>query len=128
MQGGDCAPVSLVKMCRLEKKAAVAQYSAEERIFDFIVARDDGRVEIYNYVPSSAFPTLCYEVQLKSTITGIDVGHVTMVNAKDVMLCCYDGQVLTLVDTKKFKQQGVMGSELVRTADEIEDEKKLKEA
>ena len=39
----------------------------------------------------------------------------TMSNSKDVMITCYDGQVLSLIDTRKFKQQGIMGSELVMT-------------
>lgn len=115
MQGGECAPVSLVKMCRLDKKAAVMQYGGNEVVFDFVIARDDGRIEIYNFTMTSAFPTLCYECQIKSTITGLDIGNVTMATSKDVMVSCYDGQILSLIDTKKFKQQGIMGSELVMT-------------
>ena len=61
MQEGECAPVSIVKMCRLDKKAAQMQYGGSEPVYDFIVARDDGRIEIYNYLMSSAFPTLCFE-------------------------------------------------------------------
>lgn len=72
-------------------------------MFDFIVARDDGRIEIYNYTASSAFPTLTYEVQIKKTITSIDVGAVTLAGSKDVIVACYDGQILSLVDAKKFK-------------------------
>ena len=49
MQDGDCAPVSLVRICHLEKKAAVRQHGRDEIVSDFVVARDDGRVEIYNY-------------------------------------------------------------------------------
>ena len=68
------------------------------QIYDFIVARDDGRVEIYAYVIGNVFPTLCYDCQIKSTITGIDVGFVTMANSKDILISCFDGKIISLVD------------------------------
>ena len=34
-----------------------------------------------------------------------------MVNSKDVIISCYDGKILVLVDTKKFKKQGIMAGE-----------------
>ena len=55
------------------------------------MARDDGVIEIYAYVLGSVFPSLCYECKIKSTITGIDFGHITMANSKDVIISCYDG-------------------------------------
>lgn len=126
MQGGDCAPVSLVKTCKLDKKAVQQQFTDQDAVRDFIVARDDGRVEIYAYVLGNVFPSLCFECQIKSTITSIDHGNVTMANSKDVILTCYDGKILSLIDTKKFKKQGIMASEAVVTQDEIENAEKLK--
>ena len=113
MNDGDCAPVSLVKVCNLEKRQAAAQFQNMEPqdIRDFIVARDDGVIEIYAYVLGSVFPVLCYECKIKSTITGIDYGNITMANSKDVLLSCYDGRIITLMDTKKFKKQGLMANE-----------------
>ena len=32
-----------------------------------------------------------------------------MANSKDVLLSCYDGKILALVDAKKFKKQGMTG-------------------
>jgi hypothetical protein len=83
-----------------------------ETQFDLIVARDDGHIEIYTYVNRNPFPTLCYEKQIKSTITGIDAGHITMSTTKDVLLSCYDGKILALIDSKKFGKQGIMAKEL----------------
>ena len=71
---------------------------------DLIIARDDGRVEIYAYVLGNVFPTLCFECQIKSTITAIDYGNVTMSSSKEVILSCYDGKIISLVDTKKFRK------------------------
>lgn len=68
------------------------------------MARDDGSIEIYAYILGNVFPSLCYECKIKSTITGIDLGNITMVNSKDVILSCYDGRIITLMDTKKFKK------------------------
>lgn len=34
-----------------------------------------------------------------------------MVNSKDIIVSCYDGKILTLVDSKKFKKQGIMANE-----------------
>jgi hypothetical protein len=76
----------------------------EEKTNDLIVARDNGRIEVYNFTHNNAFPTLCFEHQIKSSITGIDVGYVTMANSKDILLTCYDGKILALVDGKKFKK------------------------
>jgi hypothetical protein len=98
MQGGDCAPVSIIKCCRLEKNSANLKYNKDDKIYDLIVARDDGRIEIYSYVLGNVFPTLCFECQIKSTITGIDVGSVTISNSKDVLISCFDGKIISLVD------------------------------
>ena len=35
-----------------------------------------------------------------------------------MLIACYDGQIISLVGTKQFKQQGVMGNELVMTQEE----------
>ena len=34
-----------------------------------------------------------------------------MVNSKDVIMSCYDGRIISLIDTKKFKKQGLMADE-----------------
>ena len=34
-----------------------------------------------------------------------------MVNSKDVIISCYDGKILALVDSKKFKKQGILANE-----------------
>lgn len=34
-----------------------------------------------------------------------------MANSKDVLLSCYDGKIMALVDTKKFRKQGITASE-----------------
>ena len=34
-----------------------------------------------------------------------------MANSKDILLSCYDGKIVALVDAKKFKRQGIMGQE-----------------
>lgn len=99
-----CAPVSIVKACKLNKQNINVQQQNTDEIHDLIVARDNGRIEIYNYQHGNPFPTMCFETQIKSTITSIDVGHVTMANSKDILLSCYDGKILNLVDSKKFKR------------------------
>jgi len=133
------APVSLVKTCNLNKSkvpggaspkkrpkgsktdellAGLEEDGEEEITNDLIVARDNGRIEIYNYVNDNPYPTLCFETQIKSTITGFDVGYVTMANSKDILLTCYDGKILALVDSKKFKKQGIMANENIKPADD----------
>jgi hypothetical protein len=34
-----------------------------------------------------------------------------MVNSKDIMLSTYDGKIIALVDTKKFRKQGMTANE-----------------
>ena len=89
------------------------------------MARDDGSVEIYAYVLGNVFPSLCYECKIKSTITAIDVGHVTMANSKDILLSCYDGKIISLIDTKKFKKQGIMANENIEVTQEEQENAKL---
>ena len=66
------SPVSIVKACRLNKKvpSTKAQTKKEGELddlieeaitYDLIVARDNGRIEIYSYVNDNPFPTLCFE-------------------------------------------------------------------
>ena len=54
---------------------------------------------------------MCFETVIKSTITGIDAGNITMANSKDILLSCYDGKILVLVDSKKFRKEGIMAAE-----------------
>ena len=54
---------------------------------------------------------MCFECKIKSTITGIDVGNITMPSSKDILLSCYDGKLISLIDTKKFKKMGLMANE-----------------
>ena len=123
MQGGDCAPVSLVKTCNIQKRQAQHQFQNQppESIRDFIVARDDGSIEIYAYILGNVFPVLCFECKIKSTITGIDVGNVTMASSKDIIISCYDGRIISLIDTKKFKKQGIMANEDMMVTQEEQD-------
>ena len=100
----NCAPVSIVKTCKLNKKNLNAGQDDPSNVHDMIVARDNGRIEIYSYQHGNPFPTVCFDTQIKSTITSIDVGNVTMANSKDILLSCYDGKILALVDSKKFKR------------------------
>ena len=47
---GNCAPVTQVKICKLGKKYMVQNKNEDsEQIYDFIAARDDGRLEIYSF-------------------------------------------------------------------------------
>ena len=103
---GDCAPVSIVKTGNLNKKQAASQFQNGDpaEIRDFIVARDDGTIEIYAYMLGNVFPSQCFECKIKSTITGIDYGNITMSNSMDIILSCYDGRIISLIDTKKFKK------------------------
>jgi len=34
-----------------------------------------------------------------------------MANSNDIVLSCFDGKVIVLVDSKKFKKQGITASE-----------------
>ena len=41
-----------------------------------------------------------------------------MANSKDILLTCYDGKILALVDSKKFKKQGIMANENIKPKEE----------
>lgn len=111
-QISKCAPTRLVKTCNLHKKnLTTGNAEDDESSHDLIVARDNGVIEIYSYQEGNPFPTICFETQIQSTVTSIDVGYVTMANSKDILISCYDGKIMALVDSKKFKKQGIMANE-----------------
>jgi hypothetical protein len=43
-----------------------------------------------------------------------------MTNSKDIILSCYDGKIIVLVDSKKFKKQGIMAQENQGTTDVVD--------
>lgn len=49
INGGDCAPVSIVRICKLGKKITGQNSNNDTEWYDMIVARDDGLVEIYAF-------------------------------------------------------------------------------
>ena len=120
----NSAPVSLVKCCKLNKKymSQAQDASPDQQQYDLVVARDDGRLEIYTYQNSNPFPTLCFETQIKSTITSIDAGHITMTNSKDIILSCYDGKIIVMVDSKKFKKHWIMAQENEKTREVVDNQ------
>ncbi len=50
-----------------------------ESSHSFIVARDDGSIEIYSYEHSSAVPILRFETKLTESITGLDIGFISSI-------------------------------------------------
>ena len=69
-----------------------------------VVARDDGSIEVYSYIHESPVPTLRYETKIQESITGIDVGIITNPNKQEILISCYSGKIMSLVDGKTYKQ------------------------
>jgi hypothetical protein len=61
---------SIIKTCKISNEEDSSQYN-------FIVARDDGTIEIYTYEHKSPVPILRFETKIEEAITGIDVGYIT---------------------------------------------------
>jgi len=68
----------------------------EEGFFNFIVARDDGSVEIYSYEHKSPVPTLRFETKIEEAITGLDVGFITQASQQEVLISTYSGKIMAL--------------------------------
>jgi len=85
------SPVALVKC---------AGPSDQDGLYNFIAVRDDGTLEVYAYEHKSPIPQLRYETQLKSQVTGIDIGMVTNPLKQDIVISCHGGQIMTLSDPK----------------------------
>ena len=86
--------VSIVKTCNIFN---------EPGLFNFIVVRDDGSVEIYSYEHKNPVPTLRFETKIDESITGVDVGHISSPTQQEILLTTYSGKVLTLIDHKNQK-------------------------
>jgi len=89
---------SIVKTCNLFN---------EEGHYNFIVARDDGTIEIYSYEHKSPVPILRYETKLEEAITGIDVGHITNGIKQEILLSTYSGKIISLQDKSSHKPVAV---------------------
>lgn len=86
--------VSIIKACNLTN---------EPNKHDLIVARDDGSIEIYTYEHQNPIPTLRFETQISESITGIDVGYITNPHKQEILISCYSGKIMSLVDSKNYK-------------------------
>ena len=45
-----------------------------------------------------------------------------MTNSKDIILSCYDGKIIVMVDSKKFKKQGIMAQENEKTREVVDNQ------
>jgi len=72
---------------------------------EVVVARDDGSIEVYSYDDKSSVAALRYENKVEESVTGIDVGNVTSPVKVEVVLSCYSGKVMSLMETKKGGQE-----------------------
>jgi len=59
---GGASPKKRPKGSKADELLAGLEEDNEDEITnDLIVARDNGRIEIYNYVNDNPYPTLCFE-------------------------------------------------------------------
>jgi hypothetical protein len=82
--------VAVVKTCNLASDAN--QYHA------FILARDDGTVEIYSYDHKSPYPILRFETKIAESITGLDLGYISTPGKQEILITTYSGKVMILVE------------------------------
>ena len=80
--------VAVVKTCNFDG----------ETMHGFIVARDDGSIEIYSYDHKSPYPILRFETKVSESITGIEIGFISSPGKQEVLLTTYSGKVMGLVE------------------------------
>lgn len=44
-----------------------------------------------------------FETNIQEAITGIDVGFITNPNKQEILISCYSGKIMSLVDSKNYK-------------------------
>lgn len=86
--------MAVVKTCNLDSDGSY---------HTFIVARDDGTIEIYSYVHGSPIPILRFETKISESITGIDAGFITNPNKQEVLISTYSGKIMSLAEKSGFK-------------------------
>jgi hypothetical protein len=86
--------VAVVKICNLE---------SDSQLHTFIVARDDGSVEIYSFDYKSPIPILRFETKISESITGIDTGYISNPNKQEVLISTYSGKIMSLVEKSGVK-------------------------
>ena len=59
--------VAIVKTCNFDNETHHA----------FIVAWDDGSIEIYSYDHKSPYPILRFELKISESLTGLDIGYIS---------------------------------------------------
>lgn len=89
----NSSSVSVIKICKL--------FQEEEGFFNMIVGRDDGSIEVYTFEYRSPVCTLRFETKVTESITGIEVGFITSPTRKEILIACYSGKVMSLVESSK---------------------------
>lgn len=69
-----------------------------ETAHSFIVARDDGTIEIYSYQHNSPVPILRFETKVTESITGIDIGFISSPARQEILVSTYSGKIMGLVE------------------------------
>jgi Bardet-Biedl syndrome 7 protein len=80
--------VSVVKTCNFDG----------ETTHGFIVARDDGSLEVYSYDHKSPYPILRFETKIAESITGLDLGYISTPGKQEILITTYSGKVMSLVE------------------------------
>lgn len=80
-----------------------------------IVARDDGSIEIYSFEYRSPVASLRFETKVTESITGIEVGFITNSTRQEILISCYSGKIMSLVESanKIIMASGVDGKEVL---------------
>jgi Bardet-Biedl syndrome 7 protein len=94
--GRDSAPQwTIPDPSKASITALKASDITQDGALEFIVSRDDGRMEVYADDPSTGIPTRTFGRNIGESIRSIEVGRVNSVDFNEIVIAAYSGKVIS---------------------------------
>ena len=114
------SPITQIKVCDISR----------ERGTDFVIGRDDGRVEVFSTGADSGEggnfiePEKVFVYDLGETVCGLDVGFVNSTDYQEIVVACFSGKIVSFTSepVTKRAQDDTYG----RSIQKINDENRIK--
>ncbi len=96
----------------------------QDGIVELVVARDDGRLDVYGNDPSSIVPVKVFGRDIGESIRGIDVGRVNSPDYNEIVVAAYSGKIMSY--TSEPTQQRAPDDTYGRSVQTVNNENRIK--
>jgi len=65
---------------------------------DIIVGKNNCNIEIHSFDMETLEPILIYSANVGGSVTGLDIGNISLPTVPDIIISTYSGKILSLID------------------------------